>query len=293
MSDLSSRLRVGDPASPIRVGDVNPQTSMPYRAGQFSPSIDELTGDVLMAADKAGVLPSDLPVYDEAGNLDLEKLEAWEPNTGLTSMHLEVGDTVPKYASALILAALNQLKGMPRQLGLKYVVAASREQMVSGVFGDVIVAARYTGRGELFTSSIEVYPDFYRFVDIPLAPRIPGRATGVSIATFAILHSFGHVVFAKLAAGGHLDEVAPVLRAGVWSRVESSLNRRGDFFKIPVNDTWYYNPAAEFPTQLSKASPGDDFAETFALYIANPAYLRAVFPEKYAGMEVIVEKYVL
>lgn len=292
MSD-SPRLRVGDPGSPIRVGDLNPNTSMPYRAGQFSPSLDELTQDILMAADKANVLPSDLPVYDDAGNLDLDKLEAWEPAKSLITMDLEPDSDVPKYVAALILAALNQFRHMPRRMGLKSIVAAPRTEMRAGLFGDVIVAARFTGKGSMFTSAIEVYPDFYKFVDVPLAPKIPGRASGISVASYAILHAFGHIVFANLAYTGKMDEIAPVLRKGVWSREKTITNRRGEFFNTPVSDTWYYSTQKDFPTELSQASPSDDFAETFALYVANPAYLEAVYPDKYAAIEEIVEAYVL
>lgn len=289
----AERVRVGEPESPVLPGDINPHNALPYRNGQFAPSLEELSMDAMMAADDAGLLPSNLPIYDASGKVDAGLLKAWEPERHLSDAGFEVDPTLPKYASALILSAQQKLGGMLKGLGLASIRGAQRDESVGGI-GTIIIAAKHTSRNRKFVGSLEVYPDFFRFLTIPLAPRISNSATGISVATYAVFHSIGHLIFARLVSDGRLSQVGDVLGKDTWSkRMNTDGYVYGGFLGTQTTRSWRRAAFERFVSELSKNSPGDDFAESFALYVTNPDYLRVAFEGKYEAMKDIVGNYVL
>lgn len=281
------RVRVGEVESPVLPGDINPENSLPYKAGQFAPSVDELSQDVLRAADDAGVLSSDLPIYED-GRFSARLLDTWEPAKDLAVLGFNTDTDLPKYATAVLLSSLKAMKQLPANIGLMDLVAAPRDAAV-GSTGVVIIAAKFSSSGRKFRGVLEVYPDFFRFVSIPLAPRIPSqKISGISVATYAVFHALGHLMFARLSFDGNVKAIADVLGAHVWSRHGVS-GSWGDFLGTPTTQTWRKSDKAKFQSELAGNSPSDDFAEAFALAFTNPAYLKKVFPEKYAGLVKVIQ----
>lgn len=287
------RVRVGDPESPVLPGDINPENAMPYRAGQFAPSAEELTETILRAADDAGLLPNDLPIYDEGGTFSPDLLEQWNPRTSMEGLGVTVDENSPKYVDAVTLSTLNYLGGVHKQAGLTSIVSAPRGSIQGRAYGVIIVAARYSSAGGKFKGALEVYPDFYRYIGIPLSPRLPGQATGVSVASYAIIHAIGHLMFAKLTSTGRLGVISKVL-GDDWERdpeVPKSSYEKPNFLGQTVagNKFWRRRKLAVAVSALAKASPADDFAEAFALYLTNRNYLERVHPTKFDAMSELLE----
>lgn len=281
-------IRVGDPDSPVLPGDINPTNSLPYRAGQFAPSVDELTHDTLSSAKEAGVLPSDLPIYDEStGEVSAAKVEAWEPEKDL-AIHGFQATNLPKYSSAILLSSLKNMGKLPENIGLKTIRGAERTDAQGSGIGTTIIAAVYDDSGPEFTGGLEVYPDFFKYIYVPLAPRVGREAAGVSVATYATFHAIGHLLFARLANDGKLSGVAAVLGDGVWSK--TGIGVPGSFMGTQTTNVWRRREG-DFPTQLSKSTPSDHFAEIFAIRITNPDYLSTVYPEKHDAMSHAILQY--
>lgn len=286
------RTRVGDPDSVVLPGDINPENSMPYRAGQFAPSVEDLTEDVLRAADDAGLLPNTLPIYDEGGAFSLELLDAWDPGSDLRERGINMDPEAPKYVSAITLAALDNAGDIPRKVNLSGISVPPREAIQGRAYGVIIVAARYSTANGKFTGGLEIYPDFYRYIGVPLSPRVPGRATGVSVASYAILHAIGHLYYSRLVSVGDLAAVSRVL-GSTWLKDKSLPVQQyedANFLGAPLPGSrlWKRRRTSLGVSELSKASPGDDFAETFALYMTNRDYLAKLFPKKFEAMQGLV-----
>jgi len=285
------RVRVGDPLSPVEPGDAVPGGGV-YRAGQYAPTIDELASMTLSEADNAGILPSNIPVYTPEGTLDQAKLEGWKPLESLQSSGISMSGQVPKYSAAIIVSSIYNMGNVPRALGLSYILAGDREDVAKQRgFGESIIAARVDASGRTFTGSLVVYPNFYKYISTPIVPKIPGRTEGLSVATYAVHHAVGHLLFARLGFDGSMGLIGNFLDCGGWARYADVGAYYGTFMGVKNTSVWRRSELKRFETELSKYSPMDDFSDTFALYFTNKNYLSQIFPDRLEVMAKILDKY--
>jgi hypothetical protein len=284
--DPGMRVRVGDDLSPVIPGDPAPGGKT-YRAGQYAPHVDDLAISTFSSAETAGILPSGLPIFDEEGNIDKDKLDNWNPS--MEGLPVSFADDIPVYSSLVVTSVLKQLdEEMLSSLNLS-IMQAPR---VMGDFGNYIVSSRTSGENRRFSSVFYVYPDFYKFIDKPVVPKTPKRESGLSISTFMTFHSLGHVVFSKLSFDGHINEVAIFVGGSGWTKSARADHDKGMFMGRKSTSAWYRNSSHRFLTELSKYSPLDDFAQAFALYYTSSDYFQKVDPEKYNIVHKIVTRQV-
>lgn len=278
MEQPQEKLRVGDPDAPIFPGDYSPSGGF-YRQGQFAPSLDELSTLSLTQALEAGLINKNLPIF-EGDKVSEELLKKWNPNGELYGVHFE--DDIPKYSSAVIVDALQNSGNLTDILGMKFVTGGERYTQDSmAIAGEIIIAADYSSKGRKFKGILRVFPSFYKYVSTPLIGMIPGRTSGLSIASYAVFHSLGHIFFAKLSFGGRLDLIGDLIEMSGWSKYNTDETLPGSYMNIPNKSTWRRSSTSRFPTETSRYSPSDDFAEAFALYITNRDYLESAYPERF------------
>lgn len=288
MEQPQEKLRVGDPDAPIYPGDYSPSGGV-YRQGQFAPSLDELSTLSLTQAADAGLINKNLPIF-EGDKVDEEKLSKWNPNGEIYGLHFEY--EIPKYSSAVIIDALQGLDNLVDTIGLKYVVAGDRYTQDSlAIAGEIIIAADYSAKGRAFKGTLRVFPSFYKYVAIPLIGSIPGRTSGLSIASYAVFHSIGHLFFARLAYDGRIDLVGDMIEVSGWTKYSDDEYVPGSYMKNQNRGVWRRRYDGRFPTELSRYSPAEDFAETFALYMSNREYLESAYPPRFEYMENTLKEY--
>jgi hypothetical protein len=281
------RVRVGEPGSPIQTGDATPGGGV-YRGGQFAPTMDELSELSLQQANDAGLVSKLLPIYDENGRVDERKVEEWNPNSSIDGVH--INSDVPKYSSAVLVDVLGRMPRLLSKLNLSYVEAGDRmEQDSLSIYGETIIKAKYTAsRG--FTGRLTVFPSFYKYVSAPLVGMVPGKDSGLSVAAYAVHHSVGHLVFAKLMFDGKLDFLGKLFGLSGWSK--HAAGAPGHFLMArDDNAVWKKEVPHRSQSEASKYSPMDDFAELFALYFTNPTYLDVAFEERAQLMADILKHY--
>lgn len=284
------RVRVGDKNSPVNPGDPVP-TGGRYRAGMFAPTLDELATLTLTEADRAGLLPGLLPIYGDDGEVDEKKVEGWNPNSDLADSGIFVSDEVPKYSAAAILTSTENMGGWLKNLGLRHIFAGTDEDTPKGIFGEQIIAANTSGKGRKFMGSLTVYPPFYKYISIPLVGKVPGRTTGLSVASFAVHHAVGHILFSRLTFDGRLDILGDFIEVSGWTKYADIGAYHGSYMEAKNPSVWRRDTHYRFETELSKYSPADDFAEAFALYFTHREYLETAFPKKMAVMEKALKEY--
>lgn len=281
------RTRIGEPGSPIQAGDPTPGGGV-YRGGQFAPTMDELSELSLNQANEAGLVNKLLPLFDEFGRVDEKKVEEWDPNAWLDGAH--INSDVPKYSAAVIIDVLGRMPNLLKALKLSYIEAGDRlEQDELSIYGETIIMAKYTANSA-FTGRLVVFPSFYKYVSIPLVGMIPGEDSGLSIAAYATHHSIGHLLFAKLMFDGKLDFLGSLFKESGWSKHEGGLPGRY-LHAQDETSVWKKESPSRQPTEASKYSPMDDFAELFAQHFTNQAYLEVAFPERAQIMSDILKHY--
>lgn len=285
--DKGVRVRVGDDLSPVVPGDAAPGGGT-YRSGQYAPTIDDLAIATFSAAKFAGIMPADLPIFDDNGDIDKDKLDAWSP--GQEGLAVNFSPDVPNYSSAVVVSSLKQVnENILNGLNLSVLMAPR----TPGYFGNYIIAARTSSENRVFSSGIYVYPDFYRFIDKPIIPKTPKRSSGVSISSFMVLHATGHVFLSKLTFNGKIADVAAFLESSGWSKNKKSDGlAKASFMQRDSTSAWFYSDNNRFLTELSRYSPLDDFAQAFAIYHTNAEYLQRVDPKKYEIMNKLVSEFV-
>jgi len=284
--DPGVRVRVGDDLSPVVPGDPAPG-GQTYRAGQYAPHMDDLAISTFSSAQTAGILPSGLPIFDNEGNIDKEKVDTWNPNSvGLPVSF--VGD-IPAYSSLVVASVLKQIN---EEFLSSLNMSVMQAPRVLGDFGSYIVSSKTSGENRRFSSVFYVYPDFYKFIDKPIVPKTPKKESGLSVSTFMTFHSIGHVVFSKLSFDGNINEVALFVGSSGWTKNARADHDKGMFMGRKSTSAWYRNSSHRFLTELSKYSPLDDFAQAFALYYTSSDYFQKVDPEKYNIVHKIVNRQV-
>lgn len=282
------RVRVGDPASPIYPGDYSPGGGT-YRRGQFAPTLDELATLSLTQAGEAGLINKALPIF-EGDKVDEKKLQKWDPNDEIRGVHFQYD--VPKYSSAVMVDAFMGMRNLLNGMGFRYIVAGDREEQDAlTIKGEVIVAAEYSSKGRDFQGRLKAYPSFYKYVGVPLVGKMPGRTTGLSIATYAVYHSVGHLLFSRLSFDGKLNLIGDYLGTSKWSKFASDNTMSGSFMGVQNRSVWRRVSSNKSPSEASRYSPMDDFAEAFAMYFCNRDYLTRASENRLESMEKTLREY--
>lgn len=289
LQDEKPAIRVGDPESPILPGDYSPSGGV-YRQGQFAPSLDELSTMSLTQANQAGLINKNLPIFDDNGEVSEKQLERWNPNNEFYDLDFEL--SIPKYSSAVIVDAFQGKENLLKGMGLRYVLGGDRQTQDSlTVYGEIIIASEYTNNERKFQGMMRVFPSFYKYVAIPLIGYIPGRTTGLSIASYSVYHALGHLMLAKLTFDGRMDLIGDYMSKLGWSKYADDNHLSGSYMNIPNKSIWKRSANSHHPTEASRFSPSDDFAESFALILTHKEYLQAASPHRFSKMSEIMEEY--
>lgn len=284
IQDPGSKIRVGDDMSPVMPGEPSPGGGV-YRAGQYSPQVDDLAIATFSSAKTAGIMPADLPIFDENGDVDKGKLDAWNPaNEGLSVNFME---DVPNYSSAVVVSSLKQVgDSILSQFNLS-VLQAPRTM---GYFGNYVIAARTSSENRVFSSGLYVYPDFYRYIDKPMVPKTPKRQSGISVSSFLTLHALGHIVISKLSFTGRIGIISEFMESSGWGKVKDSTHSKASFMGRGSTSSWYYGTGNRFTSEIAMYSPLDDFAQAFAFYYTHGEYLEKTQPKKFEIIKRIVSE---
>lgn len=285
------RVRIGDPLSPVDPGDTSPE-GKPYHRGQYAPTIDELATESLKEATQNNLINKNLPILNEEGMVDEDKIKRWNPNGELQGYGVTVSADVPKHSSAVITSSFMDMGDWISNLGMRHIFGDEESgTQPKGAFGDIIVQAETSGAGRKFNANLRVFPKFYKYVSIPFRPASPAKPQGVSVGSYAVMHSVGHILFGKLSFDGRLDLIGDFIDKSGWKKYADVNAYHGSFMGYKNQSVWRRDDNHKFQTELSKYSPVDDFSEAFAMFFTNPTYLRRITPEKYTLMRDILKEY--
>jgi hypothetical protein len=278
------RIRVGDVFSPVMPGDPSPTGGI-YRAGQYSPHVDDLAVATFASARNAGILPAGLPIFDDAGNLDVRKLEEWKPAS--ENLPVAFSDDIPAYSSAIVVSSMKYIdSGLLGNLN----ISVAQAPRTFGDFGNYIVGARTSGENRQFVSQLFVYPDFYKFIDKPIVPQTPKRESGLSVSAFMTFHAMGHILLSKLTFEGKIGDISAFMDSSGWTKTPDSTHEKAWFMGRKSTSAWYRSTSHHFLSELSRYSPIDDFAQAFAFYHTSNEYFQKIDPEKYSIMHKIISE---
>lgn len=285
VQDTGSRIRIGDDISPVQAGDPAPGGGT-YRAGQYAPKIEDLAVATFSSAKEAGILPIDIPIFDENGEVDKKKLEEWDPNSYKKSIHFD--ESVPKYSSAVVVSSLDRVDN--QEMLSSFNMNVSLAPRAYGEFGNYIVSAKTMSANRRFYSTMYVYPDFYKYIDKPIVPRTPKRDSGLSVSSFMTFHALGHILFSKLTFDGKLHDISDFLETSGWMKRSDYKHKKASFMGRQSTSAWYKNSHHNFLSELSMYSPLDDFAQAFAFYYTSRDYFATVDPKKFDIMHKIISE---
>jgi len=285
------RVRIGDPLSPVDPGDTSPE-GKPYHKGQYAPTIDELATESLKQATKNNLINKNLPILNEEGMVDEDKIKGWNPNGELQGYGVTVSPNVPKHSSAVIVSSFMDMGDWLSNLGMQHIFGDEESgNQPKGMFGDIIIQAETSGAGRKFNANLRVFPKFYKYVSVPLRPSSPSKPDGVSMGSYAVMHSTGHILFGKMSFDGRLDFIGDFIDKSGWKKYADVNAYHGSYMGYKNQSVWRRDDGHKFQTEFSKYSPVDDFSEAFAMFFANPTYLKRATPEKYALMRAILKEY--
>lgn len=286
VQDTGARIRVGDAVSPVQAGDPAPGGGV-YRAGQYSPRVEDLAAATFSSAKDAGILPSGIPIFDEDGEVNKDKLEKWNPNS--FNISIKFDDDVPKYSSAVLVSTFSKVEENVLDSFNLNVMQAPR---TLGEFGNYIIAAKTFSTNRRFYSTLYVYPDFYKYIDKPIVPKTPKRDSGLSVSSFMTFHSLGHILFSKLTFEGRLHDISDFLETSGWMKTSDYKHTKSSFMGKKSTSAWYKNSHNKFLSELSMYSPMDDFAQAFAFYYTSRDYFSTVDQEKFDVMHKIISEHI-
>lgn len=282
MQDPGRRLRVGDTFSPVQPGDPAPGGGT-YRSGQYAPHVDDLALATFSSAKDAGILPFNVDLFDESGNLSKEKLEEWDPNS--EDFTPDFAEDVPKYSSAVIASSMKMIdNNVLDSLNLSVMQAPSS----LGEFGKYIIAAKTSSENRRFFGILYVYPDFYKYIDKPIVPKTPKRDSGLSVSSFMTFHAIGHILFSKLNFDGNIHDISSFMESSGWSKKSDYNHKKANYMGKDSTSAWYKKSSHRFLTNLSSYSPLDDFAQSFALYYTSRDYFQKIDEAKFNIIHKIV-----
>lgn len=289
-SESSTRVRIGDPLSPVDAGDVGP-TGKPYRKGQYAPTVEELATESIKIATQQKLLNTNLPLFTD-DEFDENKLDGWNPNKDLRKFGATVSPEVPKHSAAVVISSMMDVGDWLKNLNIAHVFGPqTSEAQPSSRFGDLIIQAETKSENRKFQSNLRVYPKFYKYVSVALKPATPTNDTGVSAASYAVMHSLGHIIFSKLSYDGKLDMIGDYIEYSGWKKRADLNVTSGSYMGYTNQSVWRRSTSQTMQTELSKYSPMDDFAEGFAMYYTNPMYLYKTSPNRHDVIKKITKEY--
>jgi hypothetical protein len=282
LHDPGRRIRVGDDYSPVMPGDPSPGGGV-YRSGQYSPHVDDLAVATFSSANVAGIIPADLPIFDENGEVDIERLDAWNPSQ--EGLSVSFAPDIPNYSSAVVVSSLKQLGD---SFLSNYNLSVMQAPRTFGYFGNYVIAARTSFENRNFSSGLYVYPDFYKFIDKPMVPKTPKRQSGISVSSFLTFHAMGHIVVSKLSFMGKISAIAEFMDSSGWNKTKDGIHSKASFMGRDSTSAWYYGTGNRFTSEISMYSPLDDFAQAFAFYYTNAEYLEKTQPKKFEIIKKVI-----
>lgn len=286
--DENGKLRVGDEGASVQPGDQIPGKQSFYEVGQFSPDIDELASMTLSEAKKAGLISRELPIFDpETGEIDEDALEAWNPYGHLRRYGAYSSVSVPKHSMAVVVSVADTFPKLLEGLQVRNILNGEG----TDVQADALITSTVSSKGDNFRANLIIYPEFYKYVSLPIVAEIPGIRAGLSVATYATAHALGHVLYNKLVFDHELSLMGAFMEAAGWSRREQPGFKSGSYLGKVNESAWKKDPTKVVTSEISRFAPSEDFADTFAQYLFHREYLRIAAPEKMHVMEEIVEKY--
>lgn len=285
-------IRIGSPDSPVLPGTPVPGSpGKYYEAGQFAPSLDELATSTFAEADKAGLISSDLPIFDEHGEVDASMIDSWDPKESLPGVN--ISSQVNKFSMAVVLSVDSMYPRLLDGVGVGSILSGDDLENQTGsksVAGDSLLTVSTQAKNRIFSSTLYIYSRFYQFISTPIVAAIPGRTKGISVSMFALLKGLGHILFNKMAHEGELELIGRFMTAGGWSK-DPSKGNRGMYMGTKNMSSFFRNPEVTSTSEVSRYSPIEDFADTFAHYLTHRSYLSILSPEKLAVLDDIAEHY--
>jgi len=283
-------IRIGSPESPVLPGTPVPgKPGKYYEAGQFAPSVDELATSTFSEADKAGLISTDLPIFED-GDISPDKVASWNPKDSLPGV--VVSSQVDKFSMAVILTAHSMYPKLFDSINLSSIQSgdALEAQGSKSVVGESLITVQTQARNRIFTSTMFIYSRFYQYLATPIVSAIPGRTKGISVSLFAAFKAIGHALFNKMVHEGELELIGRFTNASGWSKNPQE-GSRGSYMGKKNMASFFRESDSAVTSEVARYSPIDDFADTFAHYLTHRSYLSAVAPEKLMVMDDINEHY--
>lgn len=290
---MNEAIRIGSPESPVLSGMPVPgKPGKYYEKGQFAPSMDELVASTLSEADKAGLISTDLPIFDENGEVSADMVETWNPKETLGSIN--VSDQISKFSMAVVVSVNNMFPDILNTVGITSILSGNELEQQEGskaLIGESLLTVKSVPRQRSFASNLYIYDRFYQFISTPVVAEIPGRTKGISVSMYALLKGIGHVLFNKLSYDGQLEMIGKFLSVSGWVKIPGGEAQRGSFMGRKNMSSFYRKESAPTMSEIARYSPIDDFADTFAHYLVHRSYLGVISPEKLEVMDTIAEYY--
>ena len=286
-------VRIGSPDSPVAAGMPVPgKPGSFYEAGQFAPSIEQLMTNTFSEAQSSGLITTELPIFGDNGDVDINKVNDWNPYDSLNGIHAST--TIPKFSMATLITAQKAYPGLFEALKISNIIngdeVESREgENARALVGEQLITANTSSQGRVFRSRLIVYSRYYQYISTPIVAEVPGRTKGISVSMFATLKACGHVLFMKLAFDGELEFIGRYFKASGWSKTPQG-GERGHYLTLK-NLASFYRKLEQSSSEIAKYAPAEDFADTFAHYLSHRLYLQSKFPEKFEIMDEICKKY--
>lgn len=287
MFDEAAKIRVGEVGSPVNIGDFSPNFKR-YVRGQFAPSIDKLASEKLSEAKDSGVVDESDPNFSGFNLSDPESLNGWDYQKLFDQFGrgITVDRSTPIYS---IVSLYFACKVVPNSF-LSDVNLRNIDFQQEGLETDPITGARVLTQNKVFRSSLVVFPKFYRFISAPIVRQIPGRKFGLSVANYSALHSFGHILYKKLAFQAKFAEISAVTKLNGWNK-NTIHGVSGSFLTFKNGGAWRRDPKTEYLSEVSKFSPDDTFSEMFAQYYTNRAFLKLKNEKAFEAIDDILKYY--
>lgn len=288
----NSAIRIGQPGSPVDQGAPVPGSpGQYYENGQFAPDMDGLLSSVLGESASAGLISTELPFILD-GKIDENLLKTWNPYEDYSKKGVMVSGQVSKFSLAVISSTDAMFPGMMKGLGLTSIATAEDTTNSRAIAGIQLVTAMTSGQHGRFKATLVVYPAFEQFVTVPLVRSIKGRTSGVSVATYALLKAYGHILFAKMAYEGEMKLIGEFLEVTGWSKTPDNNKIKGHYLTAKSRSSFMKQRNRNTSlAEIENFTPQDDFADTFAQFITHRRYMSIETPDKYEVMTRIMDRY--
>lgn len=300
--------RVGDPNALIKPGDPVPgKPGSYYEVGQFSPSIETLSVMKLLEAQTAGVLPSKYDVYNDAGQVDQNKLKKINfVEEAQNDYGIQLPGGTPPGVSLMVLATLDILpKAALRYPRVEQIVfdintaqvmqTEMEAQRSQGTLdpqqqgeGSAAISTALTGfdfKLKPYTTVLHIYQPFYTYLSVPLIPAVANLTSGLSVASYSLLNTVAKAIYNRLLLG-HESLAYRFLELTGWQEEDHiqdldrpHFKRGGEEIGVTRVTQWYRDTRKPSVSQLSTVSPLEAFAEGYIHYYLHRKFMNHVAPD--------------